>query len=353
MVELDMSRTAGRKRRLAKSLTRWHRSVLHSWRQPDDRRARQIGARRAAWLKHHRGSEPAPWWPVATVLLTANGTPAEAYGKVRQFWMQLRDRWGTLTYAWWLELTKEGEVHVHAMLVNPPRAFWKHSTHDWLEKQWGGRYVKLRGMSGSWFRRDGAAYALAYAKKMGAKAYQQDYEQVPSFVRTVGTSLREHTVSELHAHEDQVDAGWRASAYDIGSRKVCASQLEIVTTYRHEGDVCSLAYVTKSASDQRRSARVAQRLATLSHSARCSAPAPGVMQAGAQRTPRRQADTLSPSAAKRSADSVLGEGLDRAGHPLHTRSRASLEYNTKPVAPLDSSRQRYGFPGDLWLPDPS
>jgi len=261
--EVQTSRAVGRKRRMAKGLTRWHTSTVPSWRCPSDQDERIPFKRRRKANPGRRQSHRDPWFPVAHLTLTARGTPLEARDKVRQFFMALRDKFGELTYCWWIELTLQGDIHVHAMLVNPPRRLWRHSVQRWLRAQWGDRFVYLRGATAAWFRDKGADYALGYAKKVGDKAYQQEYDLLPREVRTFGTSLKEHTAEELAAHENGGVYRYVPQTYDASAKTARPPVIQKVADIRHEGHPCSLRRVTKSQGDQARAARTQRRLATL------------------------------------------------------------------------------------------
>jgi hypothetical protein len=213
---------------------------------------------------------------VALLLLTNQPDMRSAYGATRLFWKRCRDRWGDLTYAWWIELTAAGLPHVHAMLVNPPRGFWSQETKEWLEAAWGNRFVKRKWKDASWFNDRGTGYVLGYAKKFGEKAYQQQYEELPREIRAFGTSLLEHTLEELAQHESAPIIAYVPPGYDRFSKEYVDEHLLYIADQVHTGDWCSLVHVTKVESVRRRSERARQRQENRRHSRVAPCRVPGI-----------------------------------------------------------------------------
>lgn len=155
--QLSHSKGAQRRRRLARGLKRWDFD-------------RQLCAE--------------PVRRIATVTLTVKeADPRAAIGRVRDFWAKVRRSWLGTRYFCWLELQRRGAVHYHCVWLNPPRLPHR-QMYAWVEKAWGGGRTQYRVQ----YQRQGLQreidYALGYAKKMGKKAYQQRYDQVPAELRT-------------------------------------------------------------------------------------------------------------------------------------------------------------------------
>lgn len=265
-VAVDRSKAQGRKRRMTRGLRRWHLSTTRSWRL--DEAAAAARRHHAAWRRWNRSTQssprqhligdpgdprPLPWWPVALLLLTNKSSMQEAYGAVRSFFQQLRDKHGQLTYCWWLELTDAGMPHVHAMILNPPPDLWDQEARPWYEAAWGGRFTKVIGRDLKWFAGRGVGYALQYAKKIGDKAYQQEYEELPRELRTFGTTWKDHPLQELLQHEDRWEAGYVRARPATLLEPAVPPHLDILRVTRHVGGPCSLRHVTKSEALSRRS----------------------------------------------------------------------------------------------------
>jgi hypothetical protein len=174
-IDAHGSRAAGRRRRLSRGVDRWIQSTLHS-----------TPPRQTVWL----------------LLFTTAGDIESVQGRIRDFWHAYRDRVGRRPYFAWLELTRAGRPHYHAMLLDPgmPR---NGETKRWLEQAWGMGFVKIEVRPRSWFTERAGAYVGKYAKKIGNKSYQQDYSEVPREIRTFVTNRMAHTQAELREHESR------------------------------------------------------------------------------------------------------------------------------------------------------
>ena len=248
-VDVTASKTLGRKRRLGRGVDRWTRDVSTSWRAPGARRVPAAGGDKSPGPKIRKPGE------VALILLTNQPTLESAYGAARNFWKRCRDRWGELTYFCWMELTREGLPHYHAILVNPPRGWWSREVKADLEQYWGNRFVKCKRRDAAWFSRAAGAYVGSYAKKFGTKDYQQDYDDVPRELRTFMCNRLEHPVAELEQHEDHWKGRYVPETYSRETQMVDPPHLELDTRVKHVGGPCTLRYVTKSASLARRRQR--------------------------------------------------------------------------------------------------
>jgi hypothetical protein len=166
---------------------------------------------------------------VAVVALTfASDDQAQAEGKIREFWHQVRLRFPGPEYFTWLELQKRGQVHYHALWVNPPPR-WRSDVQAWVRGAWPHGRSRVTFEDGAWFRGHGQDYVLGYAKKMGAKAYQQAYENLSVPLRTYMSQRNGWPAGVLDAHRDR----WEA-------RYVKESLGEIELTARLEHQVADL-----------------------------------------------------------------------------------------------------------------
>jgi len=137
------------------------------------------------------------------------------------------------------------------MLIDPP-FLRNRQTKAWLESIWGVGFVKWKRRNPSWFGRKAGAYVGSYAKKMGDKTYQQNYETVPREVRTFVNNRREHTPAELHQHADSWDAAYVHRMWNPDTQAIEPEHLELATRIRHVGRPCSLPHVTKRMSLEKR-----------------------------------------------------------------------------------------------------
>jgi len=198
------SRSAGRRRRLRRGVDRWF--LDRSWRAVHVRR-------------------------VALVTLTTTGLDYERHqGRVHRFVKHLRETFGLVDYFWWLELQRNGQLHYHLIWLNPPN--WKSRLNiAWVQHAWGAERTQLRFRDGSWFRARGADYVKAYAKKMGEKAYQQDYSEVPSTIRTFACQRLQFTGELLDLHMDRQI--WRYVPQGVYLGVWTEAVLELVANRNH------------------------------------------------------------------------------------------------------------------------
>lgn len=151
------SKGAQRKRRLARGLQRWDL----------DRQLCAETTRRIATL----------------TLTVADADPGAAVGRVYAFWKRVRQTWLGTRYFCWLELQARGAVHYHCVWLNPPHVK-KVNLLAWVDHAWGAGRTQVRFSDGRGGMQREIEYALGYAKKMGRKAYQQKYDEVPRELRT-------------------------------------------------------------------------------------------------------------------------------------------------------------------------
>lgn len=122
---------------------------------------------------------------VALIELDFRGTPVhgEIVGAVRDFWKRYFHKFGRRAYFAWVELQKRGVVHYHAMVCDAPTAKLGH-TGPMVQKLWQHGRADVKWRNVGWFEANAGQYATAYTKKLGSKEYQQNYEALPSTVRT-------------------------------------------------------------------------------------------------------------------------------------------------------------------------
>jgi hypothetical protein len=172
---------------------------------------------------------------VALLVLTFDTDPTAGryQGAIRRFWDLYRKRFGRLRYFSWLELQKSGRYHYHAMIVDAPPPWKDHDTQAirqiWAE---GLAWIKWRGKG--WFNARACKYAASYAKKVGAKDYQQAYSEVPRTLRTFQCSrvtsgpgrvarlpkwarkaLHRASLSPVDARRATSGGGWRTTVHSL------------------------------------------------------------------------------------------------------------------------------------------
>lgn len=175
IARIDRGKAAQRRRRLDRGLRRWNKD-------------RELCAE--------------PTWRIARVTLTiAERDPVAAIGLVQEFWRRVRQRWVGTRYFCWLELQARGAVHYHCIWLNPPGRS-RADIVAWVDKIWPAGRTQVRfSAPGVGLERE-MDYALGHAKKMGKKAYQQAYDQVPSQLRTFMSQQLEIEVRALDEHLD-------------------------------------------------------------------------------------------------------------------------------------------------------
>lgn len=267
------------------------------------------------------------------MLLTNQPTMEAAYGAARAFWQALRDRYGELTYFCWLELTAAGLPHYHAMLTNPPPGFFSRSNKAWLEEQWGNRFVKLAWRDAEWFARAAGAYAGSYVKKMGHKAYQQSYEEVPRELRTFMCNRLDHPSEVLALHESR----WQTTLVDrewTGSSNVPVEPyIRLDVQLRHVCAPGGLAYVTKRQHESGRHRQVQQPRPVPACRGHVSSVASNKRQLGAnQAVQGRRLSDLIPRR-NRLASRFLEDRFTRADHPSNLLGRHPAQHEAPGAKP--------------------
>lgn len=127
----------------------------------------------------------------------------DVQGQIRRFWHTVRARFGPQRYFAWLELQRRGAPHYHAIWLDAPLPDTR-ASKAWLERTWGLGFVKVRTMPRRWANAKASRYVKSYAKKIGGKAYQQDYTDVPPTIRTFVTNRWGVPADELDAHRDRL-----------------------------------------------------------------------------------------------------------------------------------------------------
>lgn len=135
-------------------------------------------------------------------LTTRSRDPEAALGRARDFWHAVRRMQPGARYFCWLELQADGTPHYHAIWLNPPNQK-RRNLLAWVTRTWqlGRTQVRFRDARGGM---DWAVnYALKYASKMGKKAYQQRYDNVPRGLRTFMSQRLEIPPDTLREHQDR------------------------------------------------------------------------------------------------------------------------------------------------------
>lgn len=121
-----------------------------------------------------------------------------------------------LTYFVWAELTKRGVVHYHMAWVNAP--WLKEPPAKWLTRLWGHGNVDQSFRGGKRSLSGLVNYVRGYVKKQGAKAYQQDYAELPPGMRAFNSNLKGFSPELLDAHIDRWQSLWTDGAVVLTGR---------------------------------------------------------------------------------------------------------------------------------------
>lgn len=144
-------------------------------------------------------------------LTCASDDWGEFAGSVKRFTAAMRQRWPKARYFWWVEEQERGAPHVHMYWVNAPQRR-NVDLGAWLSRIWRAGYSTPRYISRAQWIGRGAGYLRSYAKKQGAKAYQQAYESTPHGMHLYASSLK----GVLNELLDMHVARWEAR-YDNGA----------------------------------------------------------------------------------------------------------------------------------------
>ena len=169
---------------------------------------------------------------VALITLTTGSDDVLAMqGRAMAFWKHVRQTYIGTRYFCWLELHKRGQVHYHALWLNPPHRRRRDVVH-WVDRWWGEGRTQVRFKDAAWVERDGTAYITGYAKKMGNKTYQQNYEDVPSSLRTFMSQRLEIAPKDLAKHLDRDD--WRYVPAHTAGGQLLEEYLVLVGRIQHQ-----------------------------------------------------------------------------------------------------------------------
>jgi hypothetical protein len=148
---------------------------------------------------------------------TASADLDVCQGRMRRVTARLRKRWPGIRYFAWFELQARGAGHYQMIVPNAP---WRRgkAAMAWLTNVWGAGHVWATRHSEREWAGQGAGYARSYAKKMGNKAYQQDYDGVPLSIRTFMTHRLGHAVMALDMHRDRWEARYSAGVVTLTAR---------------------------------------------------------------------------------------------------------------------------------------
>jgi hypothetical protein len=106
---------------------------------------------------------------------------------VRRFFFNLQRKYGKHPYFCWTELTKRGRLHYHALISDLPYIPRKQLRR--IDSLWKKGSTRVQWRDRNWFIKGAAQeYVIGYAKKIGSKAYQQAYEDLPPSIRTFSCS---------------------------------------------------------------------------------------------------------------------------------------------------------------------
>lgn len=147
-------------------------------------------------------------------LTTASPDVAAVQGRFREFSHALRKRWPGIKYFAWLEIQKRGAAHYHVIIPNQPL---KHQGfhNQWVQYAWRLGHTSIVRLSGKLWREQAAGYVRNYAKKMGNKSYQQDYDAVPPTIRTFMSHRLGYELELLDEHRDRYEAVWSPDGVEV------------------------------------------------------------------------------------------------------------------------------------------
>jgi len=184
----------------------------------------------ARW-DHDRQLCAEPTRRIATVTLTVpERDPGAAIGRVYRFWAKVRRQWLGTRYFCWLELQARGAVHYHCVWLNPPRVK-RVNLLAWVDRAWGEGRTRVRFSDGRQGLEREIAYAEKYAHKMGRKAYQQRYDEVPRELRTFMSQRLEIPGPVLDQHRDR-DV-WAYHEAKVYRGELVDERLELVGQLEH------------------------------------------------------------------------------------------------------------------------
>jgi hypothetical protein len=139
------------------------------------------------------------------------------WGEWQRVMHALKQRWPKLRFFAWLELTRRGRIHYHALCINVP--YLRRGTPaQVIERLWGHGHVDQQVRQGSGSLDSMVAYVRGYVKKQGAKKYQQDYEDVPPGMRAFNTSFKRYSATLLDQHLDRWDSLWSQGVVTLVGR---------------------------------------------------------------------------------------------------------------------------------------
>lgn len=168
---------------------------------------------------------------------TESRDPLAAQGQMRRFWTAVRRAFGHQRYFCWMELQRDGTPHYHALWLNPPPR-WRRDLVAWVTHTWGLGRTRTRFHDRAWFDRRGTNYVLGYAKKMGQKAYQQEYDEAPRQLRTTMNQRLGYELAALDHARDRWDARYVPERTLPGQASEPAHLLLIGTLVHRQLDIC-------------------------------------------------------------------------------------------------------------------
>ena len=165
-------------------------------------RRRRLDRAIRRWSQNHELAHTRVRGAVLVTLTTRARDPLVAQGQMRSFWAAVRHRWPGSQYFCWAELQERGAVHYHALWLNAPR-LRRGVLPAWVDRTWALGRTQVRWRDRAWVERASMEYVLGYAKKMGQKRYQQEYDAMPRELRTFSSERLQFEPTELDAHRDR------------------------------------------------------------------------------------------------------------------------------------------------------
>jgi hypothetical protein len=171
---------------------------------------------------------------------TTGDWETQAQGRMRKFWDDVRHTWVGTRYFCWAELTLKGQLHYHALWLNPPHQTRVHLT-SWVRKHWGDDRAHVSFPHNNHVMTGALEYVKKYVHKMGRKRYQQRYEEMPREFRTFMTQRLEIPPGELLQHLERdiweyVGESWYANEW-IPAHLTCTGRWHHIIT-KPSGESC-------------------------------------------------------------------------------------------------------------------
>lgn len=168
------------------------------------KRSRRLGRGIDRFVRDVR-NDGIPIKRVQLVALTVRDLDATtADGSVRELMHQVRKLGPGLRYFWWAEFQRRGAIHFHMIWLDSPFRTTARAK-AWLRRHWSHASIwpSVHKRDDEWFGRSAGAYVGNYAKKLGDKSYQQEYDLMPKGWHTFATHRLAFPIAEHELHEHQ------------------------------------------------------------------------------------------------------------------------------------------------------